>query len=203
MSFDIRRSEDEYLQATIPASSTSIDVRVLWVPPTQEASLAGLVEADTAETLLIDRSTPYGLPTLNNPNLARRLLEPASFDLYTVHLHRMLDSSISGSAYDDDEAGPAEERAIEHVSEGLWIRVGEVRQLFEEILRAPVYVYVTEEGAFVVDSILGTDRAVCVMRRGYAHLMLLMGGKMIDRTFEDDRSAVIQVEAELRNALNK
>ncbi len=74
----------------------------------------------------------------------RRLRYPEVAGLYTVDIVPVI---VPG----EDWERTAEEPAVERLSETLWIHVGEVRQLFERVLQAPVYVYVTDEGEFVVE----------------------------------------------------
>ena len=66
-----------------------------------------------------------------------------------------------------------------------------------------MYVYVTEEGAFLVDSIFERGRAACVMRRGSAHLMLLVDDEMTDVILDNHGEIVSTLEEEIHKALNK
>jgi hypothetical protein len=192
----IRARRRALLPVMMPSTSSSADVRVLWIEPTHQGSLGGLVEADTIETLLMDRPTSFALTTLRERGLLHRRPDLEVDDLYTVDI-------VPAIAHGEDWERTTEEPSIERLSETLWIRVGEVRQLFERVLQAPVYVYVTEEGAFVVDSIFEMGRAACVMRRGSAHLMLLVDDEMIDEILENNDAVASRVEEELRKELNK
>ena len=183
----------------VPSTSSSADVRMLWTEPTNQGSLSGLVEIQSFERALLDylyQPASFAPVTLHHRSFAFRPRYPEVADLYTVDI-------VPVFAPGEDWERTTEEPAIERLSETLWIHVGEVRQLFERVLQAPVYVYVTEDGAFVVDSIFERGRAACVMRRGSAHLMLLVDDEMKDETIDGNGEVVLFLEEGLQKALNK
>ena len=183
----------------VPSTSSSADVRLLWTEPTNQGSLSELVEIQSIERALLDhlyQPTSFAPITLHHRSLALRPRYPEVADPFTVDIVPVI-------APGEDWERTTEEPAIERLSETLWIHVGEVRQLFERVLQAPVYVYVTEEGAFVVDSIFEGGRAACVMRRGSAHLMMLVDDEMIDEIVANNGKIVSILEEEIQKALNK
>jgi hypothetical protein len=178
----------------VPSTSSSADVRVLWIEPTNQGSLSGLVESHNIEKTLLHHPTSF--VQIHHRSSMRRLRDLEVAGLYTVDVVPVI-------APDEDWERTAEEPAVERLSETLWIHVGEVRQLFERVLQAPVYVYLTDEGEFVVDSIFERGRAACVMRGGSAHLMLLVDDEMIDVIVENNGELVSTMEEEIQKALNK
>ena len=192
----VREDRREILSAMVPSSSSSTDVRVLWTEPTNQGSLSGLVESPNIERTLLYPPASLAAITLHHRSLMLRPRYPEVAGLYTVDI-------VPVFAPGEDWERTTEEPAIERLSETLWIHVGEVRQLFERVLQAPVYVYVTEDGAFVVDSIFERGRAACVMRRGSAHLMLLVDDEMIDVIIEGNGEVVSILEEEIQQKLNK
>ena len=169
---------------------------MLWTEPTNQGSLGGLVETPNIERTPLFQPALFAPSTLHHRILTFRPRDPEVAGLYTVDI-------VPAFAPGEDRERTTEEPAIERLSETLWIHVGEVRQLFGRVLQAPVYVYVTEEGAFVVDSIFERGRAACLMRRESAHLMLLVDDEMFDVILYNNGEIVSALEEEFQKALNK
>lgn len=90
---------------------------------------------------------------------------------------------------------------FEQLSENFWIYVGEVRNKFTEAVRGDAHVYTLSDGAFVLDAILDGGRAACILRRRYAHLMLLTNNTMVDKVLQGDDATPERIESELRAVL--
>ena len=90
---------------------------------------------------------------------------------------------------------------FEPISESFWIFVGEARTRFEEIVPHDVRVYTLSDGAFVLDAIFDGGRAACILRKRYAHIMVLVGDKMADVVLRDDDATPAKIQDELRAAL--
>ena len=90
---------------------------------------------------------------------------------------------------------------FEPLSESFWIFVGEARTRFEEIIPQDVHIYTLGDGAFVLDAIFDGGRAACILRRQYAHIMVLVGDKMADVVLRDDDATPAKIQDELRAAL--
>jgi hypothetical protein len=91
--------------------------------------------------------------------------------------------------------------ALEPLSESFWIFIGEVLKKLEKIIPDHVHIYTLSDGAFVLDAILDGGRAACILRRRYAHLMVLAGDKMADVVLRGDDATPARIQSELRAAL--
>lgn len=105
----------------------------------------------------------------------------------------------------EGEAGGSsrEAAALERLNESFWILVGEVRRKFQEIVPGDVHIYTLDDGAFVVDTILDGGRAACILRRLYAHLMILTEDEMVDKVLHGEEASPSRIQSELQSALGR